>query len=229
MTVESTLDQIAGTLYTTLNTQRHSYDIAREAVSRGIPGDIVECGIAACGNFATMIVGALSAGGDDRRFWGFDSFQGIQLAGPRDLSQPGIGSISHNVHVPEEELLVSSGVTVHSREAAIESLKNWGLWGRVQIELVEGWVQHTLPVHAERIERIAILRLDMDLYAPTKCALEWLAPKVVSGGTIIIDDWDLSGPRAAFVEYCEAAGLDWQAMQIPAYEGEYNQGYFVLP
>lgn len=228
--VEATLSKIAAVLYTTLATQRHSFDIAQCVVADGIEGDIVECGIAAGGNFASMIVGALSV--DDaqtRKFWGFDSFQGIQLAGKRDTIQPGIGIISHDVNVSEDSLLVSSGVTAHSLESVIKNLKRWGLWGRVAIEFVEGWVQHTLPTVAYRINRIAVLRLDMDLYAPTRCALEWLGRKVVSGGTIIIDDWDLEGARAAFIEWCDWSGRDWEAMQIPRYDGEENQGYFVQP
>lgn len=228
MNEQEALTQIAQVLYTNRHTQRHSFDLAWQVVVNGIPGDIVECGVAAGGNFATMMIGALSAGGDDRHFWGFDSFQGIQLAGPKDTQQPGIGAITHDVNVPDEELLVSSGVTVHSRDSVFDLLKRWGLYRKAVISLVEGWVQHTLPYRAKDIDSIAILRLDMDLYAPTKCALEWLAPKVVPGGVIIIDDWDLDGAHAAFVEYCEANGLDWQAMQIPAYDGEENQGYFVL-
>ena len=230
MIVDETLSQISAVLYTTLATQRHSFDIARDTVDRGIEGDIVECGVAAAGNFASMIVGALSVeGGDKRKFWGFDSFQGIQLAGPKDRLQPGLGAITHDVNAPEESLLVSSGVTVHSREGVERLLRRWGLSKLASIELVEGWVQHTLPKVSYRIQRIAVLRLDMDLYAPTQCALEWLGRKVVSGGTIIIDDWDLDGPRSAFIEWCDWSGRDWQSMQIPHYDGEENQGYFVQP
>lgn len=226
MDAESTLSQISEVLYTTRATQRHSFEIARDA----LPGDVVECGVAAGGNFASMVVGALSvAAGHVPKFWGFDSFQGIQLAGPRDTLQPGIGAITHDVHAPEAELLVSSGVSSHSRESVMENLTRWGLWDRADIELVEGWVQHTLPVVAPDISSIAVLRLDMDIYAPTKFALEALWPKVVTGGTVIIDDWELDGARAAFREYVKAQGLDYQAMQIPRYAGEEDQGYFVKP
>lgn len=226
--VERTLSQIAKVLYTNQHTQRHSFDIARDTVAKGIAGDIVECGIAAGGNFASMIVGALDAGGSDRKFWGFDSFQGIQLAGKRDTVQPGIGAITHDVDVDEGELLVSSGVTVHSVWSVIENINRWGL-GTARIEFVEGWVQDRLPDVASRVGPIAILRLDMDLYAPTACALKWLGSKVVPGGTIIIDDWDLTGPHDAFIEWCVSMGLDWREMQVPRYEGELNQGYFVRP
>lgn len=226
---EHVLGQIAEVLYTTRATQRHSFDIARDTVQRGIAGDIVECGIAAGGNFASMIVGALSAGGDDRKFWGFDSFQGIQLAGKRDTWQAGIGPITHDVNVPESELLVSSGVTVHSRESVIELLTRWGLWGQADIELIGGWVQHTLPEASRWIGSIAVLRLDMDIYAPTRCALEHLWPKVVPGGVVIIDDWELDGARRAFCEYVSTQGLDYQHLQTPRYPGEDDQGYFVKP
>lgn len=230
--VEHVLDQIAEVLYTTRATQRHSFNIARETVAKGIAGDIVECGIAAGGNFASMIVGALSADRVDqwhRKFWGFDSFQGIQLAGKHDTWQAGIGPITHDVNVPEESLLVSSGVTVHSRESVIELLTRWGLWGQANIELIGGWVQHTLPEASRCIGSIAVLRLDMDVYAPTKCALEHFWPKVVSGGTVIIDDWELDGARRAFVEYLKTQELDYQHIQTPRRAGEEHQAYFVKP
>jgi len=53
----------------------------------------------------------------------------------------------------------------------------------------KGWFQETLPIDAEKIDKIAILRLDGDWYASTKICLDYLYDKVVSGGFIIIDDY----------------------------------------
>jgi O-methyltransferase len=191
-------NQISHSVYSTAETQRQSYEIGDYLRNNSIEGDVVELGIAAGGNFATMLLGCREAG-LNKKGWGFDSFQGIQLAGKKDTSQPGIGEITHNVDVPDEELLVSSGVTVHPKQNVIDNLTNWGLYNNV--ELVEGWVQHTLPVYADKIEKIAVLRLDMDIYYPTKIALEYLFEKVVKGGVVVIDDWALDGARLACEEY----------------------------
>ena len=193
--------QISHSVYSTPETQRQSYEIGDYLRNNSIEGDVVELGVAAGGNFATMLMGCRDAG-IMRKGWGFDSFQGIQLAGKKDTSQPGIGEITHDVEVPDEALLVSSGITVHPKQNVIDNLTSWGLYDNV--ELVEGWVQHTLPVYADKIDKIAVLRLDMDIYYPTKIALEFLFDKVVKGGVVVIDDWALDGARLACEEYFES-------------------------
>lgn len=52
-----------------------------------------------------------------------------------------------------------------------------------------GWFQDTLPVSANQVGKIAILRLDGDYYDSTKVCLEHLYKYVVTGGVIIIDDY----------------------------------------
>lgn len=197
------LDIIAGTLYSTKETQMNSYNLGKYVVDNNIKGDIIECGIAMGGNFASMIVGATNNPiGYERKFWGFDSFIGIQLAGKKDTQQAGIGAITHNTDVPYESLLVSSGITSHPKEQVLKNLENWGL-SKYNIELVEGWVQNTIPVVNNRIDKISILRLDMDVYHPTKFTLDFWWEKISDGGVIIIDDWALDGVRIACYEFFE--------------------------
>jgi O-methyltransferase len=197
------LNFIAGSLYSTKETQMNSYDMGKYVVENNIDGDIIECGVAMAGNFASMILGAISIpNGQKRKFWGFDSFQGIQLAGKKDTQQAGIGNITHNTNVPYESLLVSSGITSHSKQQVINNLSSWGLIQN-NIELVEGWVQNTIPVVNDRINKISILRLDMDVYHPTKFTLDYWWEKISKGGVIIIDDWALDGVRTACYEFFE--------------------------
>ena len=50
--------------------------------------------------------------------------------------------------------------------------------------------------------KISILRLDTDFYKSTKCELEQLFPKIVSGGYLIIDDYyTFKGSKKATDEY----------------------------
>jgi hypothetical protein len=202
------LDIIAGALYSSKETQMNSYNLGKYVVENNIEGDIIECGVASAGNFASMILGAISFdGGRNRKFWGFDSFEGIQLAGSKDTQQAGIGAITHDTNVPYESLLVSSGITSHSQQNVISNLQTWGLWDNLNIELVQGWVQNTIEPNIDKIDKISILRLDMDIYHPTKYTLDLLWDKISLGGVVIIDDWALDGVRIACEEFFEEKGI----------------------
>ena len=67
------------------------------------------------------------------------------------------------------------------------------------------------------MERLAVLRLDGDLYESTMDALVSLYPKVEAGGYIIIDDYnDIAACRQAVTDYRSAhritediVNVDW--------------------
>ncbi len=72
----------------------------------------------------------------------------------------------------------------------------------------KGRFQVTLPNVINDISRIAILRLDGDLYASTKVCLEYLYNKVVPGGFVIIDDYGCyEGCKKAVDEFREKHGI----------------------
>ena len=56
-----------------------------------------------------------------------------------------------------------------------------------QVCFLEGWFKDTLPTAP--IERLALLRLDGDLYESTMDALNNLYAKVSPGGFVIVDDY----------------------------------------
>ena len=192
--------------YSTKETQANSYQLGYEAEWHNVEGDIVECGIAGGGNFAFMMLGCLSANpSTSKTFWGYDSFQGIQLAGSKDTEQAGIGAITHNTNVPLCELLKSSGITVHPKEEVNNNLHRWGLAQKVRYKLIEGWVQNTMD--SMQPDKISVLRLDMDVYDPTIFVLRQLYDKISVGGFIIIDDWALKGVEVAVREFWEEMGI----------------------
>jgi hypothetical protein len=205
--IKEILNVVSGAIYSSKETQQHSFDMGKYVSDNNIQGDVIECGVAAAGNFASMILGYLdSPNKTSKTFWGFDSFQGIQLAGKKDTVQAGIGEITHDVNVPVEELLVSSGITVHPKQQVISNLTSWQVLNSPNhtVELVEGWVQNSMTKEVvDKIESISILRLDMDIYEPTKFVLEKLYPKMSNGSILIIDDWALEGARLACEEYFE--------------------------
>ncbi len=173
------------------------YNLSMQA--KALDGDLVECGIASGSGIAAMKKAC-----PEKMVWGYDSFEGIQLCGPKDTEQPGKSKIEHDVNVPKEDLLVTSGVTVCSREWVDTTLKGWGFNPDKDFTLIEGWVQETLPIIKPK--KIALLRLDMDIYDPTYFALEELWPRIVKGGILIIDDANLVGVVRACDEFFHEIG-----------------------
>lgn len=189
--------------YSTWQTIELTYQCAKWVVDNNIPGDFVECGVAAGNNLAAMC----KAG---RFGYGFDSFEGIPWAGENDTQQPGIGEIDKS----KLGLLESSGITVHTEENVRADFKKWGI---ENYHLIKGWFQDTIQISIPKLawisipERrpfkknwtISVLRLDGDLYESTLVCLEHLYPLLSEGGILIIDDWNLEGCRKAFNDYFE--------------------------
>ena len=217
---------ISNSAYSSNYTKLNSYEMGSLINKDKIKGNIVECGIAAGANFAFMILGEKNTNeGIKRKYFGLDSFCGIQLAGPKDDSQPGIGAIKHDVNVNKIDLLKSSGITSHSKDNVINNLSNWGVYNK-DIVLIEGWVQDTLTEQLiKEIGEISILRLDMDIYEPTKFALEKLYPLVSKNGIIIIDDWALLGAKTACIEYFSENNINPEIKTIK----DSTPVYFVKP
>lgn len=186
------LEDLVQRFYGSRKSLKQVYDLALKC--KDLPGDFVECGIAMGSGIAAM-----KRACPHKKVWGYDSFQGIQLAGPNDTEQPGIGKIMHDVN---GDLMQSSGVTVHTREQVNTILYDYLHFKEEDFTLVEGWVQDTLPDNKPEI--IAFLRLDMDLYDPTLFALKELYPLLVDGGVLLIDDYgSCSGVAKACIEYFE--------------------------
>ena len=78
-----------------------------------------------------------------------------------------------------------------------------------RIEFVKGDVCETIPKFvAEKGDglRIALLNLDLDLYEPTRVALEYFVPRMARGGIIIVDEYAIDtfgGETKAVDEYFE--------------------------
>jgi O-methyltransferase len=68
-----------------------------------------------------------------------------------------------------------------------------------RVKFLKGWFSDTIP--AAPIEKLAILRLDGDMYESTMDAIGSLYLKLSIGGFVIVDDYGLKGCRAAIHDY----------------------------
>ncbi len=151
-------------------------DCCLRAIREGVPGDFVETGIwrGGCG---ILMRGVLAATNDSKRnIWLFDSFQGVPKPDP----------VSFPVDQQDIMLWAYSGYLGVAREAVAANFRKYELLDE-RTKFIEGWFRDTIPAAA--VDRIAVLRLDGDLYESTWLVLEHLYPKVSSGGYVIVDDY----------------------------------------
>ena len=172
---------------------KFTYDCTKKLIDNKIQGALVECGVASGSQIGAMQE-CLEDNNVIRKVYGFDSFEGIPFAGEHDAEQPGIGAKD----LSKEGLLETSGVSSYTKDQVLLNFQRW----KLKIDnliLVEGWFENTIPDY--KIGKIAMLRLDGDLYSSTKVCLDHLLSKVVKGGIVIIDDYQLSGCRKAVLEH----------------------------
>jgi hypothetical protein len=178
-------------------------------------GDYVECGVAAGAQIIAMACAA-----PNKTVHAFDSFEGIPLPSNRDDQMPGIKMLTEDEikKLPNagEQKLKTTGATSFSVE---QFRKNIAVLKYSNIEIHKGWFEETMPNNT--IDKISILRLDGDLYNSTMVCLKYLFPKVIKGGYVIIDDWELLGCRNACIEYFESIGYS------PNYKQVSNIKYFI--
>ncbi len=156
-------------------------------VHEGVPGDVLEAGTWR-GGAAILMRAALEAYGDRQRLvWVADSFQGV----PRPDA---------------ERYPADAGDTFWTwSELAVplEEVKaNFARYGLLddRVRFLPGWFKDTLP--AAPIDRLAVLRVDGDLYESTMDALHPLYDKVSPGGFVIVDDYGcVAGCRQAVDEF----------------------------
>ncbi len=146
----------------------------RDALRRGVPGDVIETGVWR-GGAAILMRGILRAYGvDDRTVWVADSFAGLPL--PDATRYPAdAGDVLHTFDALAVPL-----------PAVRRAFERFGLLDD-RVRFLEGWFRDTLP--RAPIERLALLRLDGDMYESTIVALEALYPKLSPGGYCIVDDY----------------------------------------
>ncbi|MBY0361670.1 MAG: TylF/MycF family methyltransferase [Phreatobacter sp.] len=150
--------------------------LAECAIIDGVAGDFIEAGVWRGG--ACIYLAAILAAYNDqkRRVFVADSFAGLPPPNPETYPAD-----SGDRHHEQQELRVSA-------DEVRNNFRRYGLLSD-QIIFLEGWFKDTLPTAP--IEKLAILRLDGDMYESTIQTLDALYAKVSPGGFVIIDDYIL--------------------------------------
>ena len=158
-----------------------------DVIKNAIPGDLVETGVWRGG--ATIFMRAILKAYNDstRNVWVCDSFCGLPI--------PNINAFPADVGM---NLYQSNNVLGISLETVKENFKRYNLLDS-QVQFLKGWFKDTLP--GAPIEKIAVLRLDGDLYESTFQALTSLYSKLSVGGYLIIDDYMIQSCQKAVMDY----------------------------
>ncbi len=164
-----------------------------------IPGDLIETGVWRGGS-CILMRGILAAHAvKDRRVFVADSFQG--------LPPP------HAEEYPEDsgDKLHTENFLAVSQEQVAQNFRKYGLLDD-QVIFLKGWFKDTLP--QAPIEKLAVMRLDGDMYESTMEALTNLYPRLSPGGYCIIDDYSLPACRKAVGDYRRDCGINNPIQEI---------------
>lgn len=175
-----------------------------------LPGAIVECGVykgASLVRFASFR--ALLENDQSRKIIGLDAFGAFPSGGVR--------STADRKFIKQFEASGGGGISKQDLEKvlAAKSFTN--------IELIKGDIFETIPGLLDGAPhlRIALLHLDLDVYEPTRFAIEKLLPRVCKGGLVVFDDYNsVEGATRAADELCKEHGLTLQKApfyNVPAY------------
>ena len=164
-----------------------------EVLKNNIAGDIAETGVWRGGSM--MLARAIldQHGETTRNIWLADSFEGMPVPTEGDKSK------STDEDFSDRDFLVATMDEVKANFARFGLLDD-------RIKFLKGWFCDTLPTAP--IERLALLRLDGDLYESTVDALRSLYHKLSIGGYVIIDDYySWKGCRLAVDEFRQNTGI----------------------
>jgi hypothetical protein len=171
----------------------------RRVVADGVPGDLLEAGVWRGGVAIFMRAALLEMGVSDRDVWVADSFQGLPAPDPA-LYPKEAATWGSRVMREIDQLAVS-------RDRVETGFRALGLLDD-RVRFLPGWFSETLP--GAPIAKLAVLRLDCDLYESTRDVLTNLYDRVSPGGFVIVDDYGvdtLFDCRAAVDEFRAARGI----------------------
>ena len=162
---------------------------AGEIIKDNVPGAAAELGVFR-GTFSALINQVFL----DRKLYLFDTFHGFDQ---RDQRYDDDSEI-HNLKLDFSDTSV---------EMVLEKM----IWIQ-NVIIRKGW----FPDSAKGVnDEFCCVRLDMDLYQPTKSGLEFFYPRMIHGGYICVHDCrsrNFDGARKAVEEFCKKYSLNYMNM-----------------
>ena len=170
-----------------------------DVLKNNIPGDLIETGVWRGG--ATIFMRSILKAYNDteRKVFVADSFEGLPI--PNSELYPA----DKDYDLTKFEILAVSLEEVKSNFESYDLLDD-------QVVFLKGWFCDTLP--KAPIKKLAILRLDGDLYESTMDALINLYPKLSIGGYVIVDDYHIPCCAQAINDFRSKFNISDEFMKI---------------
>ena len=193
-----------------------AYQLARyvESAAR-LGGAMAECGVfnGLTALLACRVRRMIDPGFRGADFFLVDSYEGLSESREQDLIDV-MGKGGRIERVPSHQaghFAVDVGA-VRSRFADFP-----------EASFVKGWIPQVLPQLPER--KYAFVHIDVDLYEPTRGALEYFQPRMLPGGIIVNDDFStplFPGAGKAWIEHFDRTGAPYVVLDT-------GQSVYVAP
>jgi hypothetical protein len=162
------------------------YELYQKVIN--LPGDIVELGVYRGSSLMTWanFLEIRNMGDRHKKVVGFDNFKGFGDFDEKDGKEdPKFGKKSGGFNSTEFEDPLRDAINIFDHDRFIPY--------KPRIHLVKGNIEETIPHYIKENPgmRIALLHFDVDLYRPTKIALEHMWDLVVPGGVLVFDEYGI--------------------------------------
>ncbi|MFS1512893.1 TylF/MycF family methyltransferase [Chengkuizengella sp. SCS-71B] len=175
------------------------HEAMETVIKEKVEGDFIETGVWRGGSCIFMRGFLKAYNIQNRNVWVADSFKG--------LPAPNVKKYPHDTG----DTLYTSDYLRVSLEQVQQNFRKYDLLDD-QVKFLEGWFKDTLP--SASIQKIAIARLDGDLYESTMDSLTNLYHKVSRGGFIIIDDYELPTCKPAVHDFRQQNNINESLIRI---------------
>jgi len=194
--------------------------ILERVLDAGVPGAIVEVGVFRGGIAAYMqgvllarqlaMPSHLAATEPLRPLWLVDSFEGLpDLGGMSSRNAPKAGKFN-SAHGQQRW----AGDLSVGEDTVYATFERFRLLEHGNVHALRGFVNTTLPGWPPS-RRIALLRIDVDIYSAIYDTLHYLYPRLSPGAVVLFDDWKYSYAREAIVDFRRARNITTEIRFLP--------------
>ena len=198
--------------------------LAARILDRGVEGDFCEAGVLFGGisiYMAAMLRARGQLGANKRRMWVADSFAGLppvsysegfmrqgMLKGITSGDINGMLGKYRNAKLTGTRAVVEANFREHLLPFPGAGAKTLSAPPLDGVRFVKGFFNESLPgpIAAEG-RKLALLRVDSDIFTSIYETLERLYPLLSVGGYVVFDDWKIKQARAAAVVYRSKHGI----------------------